>query len=450
VRLTLTLTLTLTCIAALLLCACPQQEPTGGDAPAIESKPAHEPLAFDTDYILDSLNSEEADIRNFALLAIVNFKLKGYREPVLELAGDDPVAAVAAAAVYGEISPMSEFFITAPPVVRVETLLGVVFGLRCADAIPAAAWVDIISRVPEAEFEPLLWGIAQLDVEPGGPIKRSDELIAAWENRYVEAREAGSIYRQGALDALLGGDSAHEIDWAAYTAHVPEANWNSVQWRALLRWADAETWDKVVKTRGVNDRIRYQLAKAVALSGPEGVLLPGGIGPWAGIDADIEYRVNQYTGGAADTIEMPELKVLLHDIEAMGNDGDADSSAGINQRVLSDVLAVFDYSIAHGVSANITQVVDAMAQMPAEVRTAVMATAMRRNPAAIDGSDLDKLIALDDRDVAYFLLDGWYADEQVQQSLVPKTVRMFAGSGNIIVAFAYQQWFDDETNGRDT
>ena len=441
----------LICLAAVLLAACPKgEEPATGDTSgkpaAAQEKPAADVphgFEFDDDHLLTSLADDRADIRNFALLSIVNFDLKGYREPVLELAAEDPVAAVTAAAVYGETGPTVAYFQGGPEADRLDAVLGTVFGLECARQLPPELWTGLLDNCTDTNLDKLLWGMAQLDVEPGGPLQRSNDLTAALAALPEHPDEPVATYRRGAVDALLGTGDDRTIDWQRYVDYLKESPWNGTQWQALLRWAGTETWNDIVLTKDVDDRIRYQLARAIALVGPADVELPGGIGPWAGIDANIEYRLNQYFAGRTQSVEMPELDVLADQAGKLVEAGQTVTESDLTPRVLADVMALLDYAVVHHLQENVDRIVGTMEVLPSRTRAGILATIMRRDPKVLTDDLIEPLIELQDHEVAYFLLTGWFDREPVRAGNVARMVRNHPGSGNLVAVYAYQRWLEE-------
>ena len=203
--------------AIALLAACPRQQPaTDGDAGRDPLAKADEGLALfgpDAELIAEALACELMDERRFAMLAVSSYGLTGFEEQLRPLAADDAVAATVLGAVYMDTHALPDFYQGRPPGQRIGPVLGAAYGLGCASRIPSACWAWIIGDTAETEIGELLWGLAQIDIEPGGPLARSAELTEALATEYAHAVETEDIDRLAALDSLLGGEDGHEIDW---------------------------------------------------------------------------------------------------------------------------------------------------------------------------------------------------------------------------------------------
>jgi len=393
------------------------------------------------DQIIWALNHELPDVSQFALLAITNFKLDGYQRQLREMSSDNAVAALALAAVYQEADAPYEYFIERDPGPRVGDVLGAAYGLGCAAEVPAAAWLRLIEAADEMELNELLWGLAQLDVEPGGPLQRSAEFT----NRLLELERQASaeqfIDRSGALNALLG-EAERTIDWPVYVEYVPQSHWNSVQWAALLRWAPEDVWRQIIGDNQAHEAIQLELGKALALAGPAGIGLPGSGPRLITMGLGKEYRVVQFVQGKVDTMELPELDVLVGESDLMQGEEAEDQRfrQQAYQLALDDVLQMLDYALIHSDAQLVQRVIDAMPELPELARSGILAAIIRRKPSALSDSQLSQLLELHDRAVAYFLLQGWHDRLIVQQSDAVELVAKSAGHENLIMASAYGKW----------
>jgi len=427
-----------------LLTACPQSQ--DADNGARGSFPADAGLAGPADgeredVIGQALISEFPDETQFAMLAITTFGLKGYEEQIRNLGGENIIAAVTLAAVYQDVDAAYEHFATQMPQQRIGGVLGAVYGLRCADRVPAGLWGRILDIAEEAELDELLWGLAQLDVEPGGPLKRStslnDKLLALRE----QALASGDTYRRGALDALLG-DTGLEIDWQLYVDYVAQSHWNSVQWAALLRWAPEEAWRNILKNADAHEAIQLELGRALVLTGPATVGLPGSGALLITMGMEREYRAIQFIQGAVPTMELPELEVLLGEsalLDSPESEDDRFRQQAYNLAI-SDVLVQLDYALIHDDSQLVQRIVDAMPNLSEVARNGIMATINRRNPSALNDEQLSQLIAMKDRAISYFLLQGWYDRPVVQESKTATLVLNTPSRENAIIVDAYWGW----------
>lgn len=428
-------------IALLLLAGCPQ-----GQGGSRESGAAGEPQAGERqNEIARALDSELPDEQQFAMLAITNFGLHGYEEQMRSMGEENIIAGITLAAVYGEVDSAYEYFATQLPQRRIGSVLGAAYGLQCADRIPAELWSRILEVTEEEEFDELLWGLAQLDVEPGGPLQHSagldDQLGALRE----QASAAGNLYRLGALDALLGGTGI-EIAWQQYVDYVPQSHWNSVQWAALLRWASEETWRGVLSAPDTHEAIQLELARALVLVGPATIGLPGSGARLITMGLKREYRAVQFIQGAVPTMELPELDVLLGESEFL--DGPEGEDHQFRQQAynlaLSDVLVQLDYALIHADQQLVQRVLDALPQLTEIARNGIMAAINRRNPAALDDRQLSQLVAMEDRAVSYFLLQGWFDRAIVQESKAATLVLNTPSHENAIIVSAFWQWRDQQ------
>lgn len=437
-------------VAIVMLAACPRPEPaTEGDADRGPQVNAEQGLALfesDTELLSAALSSELMDERHFAMLAVNSYGLTGFEDRLRALAGDDPVAASVVAAVYQDARALPDFYLSCPPGQRIGPVLGAVYGLGCASRVPAASWASIIEDAAEIEMDELLWGLAQLDVEPGGPLQRADRLAAVLATEYSYATQSGNLYRQGALDALLGGGDGHRIDWEPYVGHVPQSHWNGVQWAALLRWADREVWVRILGLPDVHEAILLELAKALVLVGPADLSLPGGAGRLTTMGLGRESRAVGFMNGHADTMALEELETLTGatDEVAPGVEDEAEYKRQAYNLALADTLALLDYALIRGDSQFVGKLLAALPQLPDNARNGVLATIMRRRPAALSDEQLEALIAIEDRGVGYFLLLGWYDRPAVQQSRTYSLVRSSPGHDNTLIAAGYQCWLEQQ------
>lgn len=433
---------------AILLPACPRDD--AGDssgaerAGSPEDPDGHALTQSDEELLRSALGSELPDERHFAMLAISTYKLHAFEDDLRALTGDDPVAACVLAAVHGDPDILREFFISQPPGQRVGQLLGAVYGLGSAADVPAATWVGSLTSAAEEELDALLWGLAQLDVEPGGPLQLSDDLVQLLEDEQARAVESGSLYRRGALDALLGGQEGYRVDWEAYLPYVSQSHWNGVQWAALLRWADADVWQRILGLSGVHEAIQLELARAVVLVGPAETVLPGSEGRLKTMGMGREYQAVKFMNGRLDTMPLDELETLAGEADdpATGTEDEAEYRRQAYDLALSDTLVMLDYALIRGDQLLVDRVMDAFPELLELARSGMLATIMRRRPAALSDERLSELIALDDRTVGYFLLLGWYEREVVQRSSVYTLVRNSPGHENALIAAGYHCWLE--------
>lgn len=431
----------LICAVMVMAAGC-NQHASDSDSEAQAARPKNTGApSGEGDQIIWALNHELPDVSQFALLAITNFKLDGYQRQLREMSSDNAVAALALAAVYQEADAPYEYFIERDPGPRVGDVLGAAYGLGCAAEVPAAAWLRLIEAADEMELNELLWGLAQLDVEPGGPLQRSAEFT----NRLLELERQASaeqfIDRSGALNALLG-EAERTIDWPVYVEYVPQSHWNSVQWAALLRWAPEDVWRQIIGDNQAHEAIQLELGKALALAGPAGIGLPGSGPRLITMGLGKEYRVVQFVQRKVDTMELPELDVLVGESDLMQGEEAEDQRfrQQAYQLALDDVLQMLDYALIHSDAQLVQRVIDAMPELPELARSGILAAIIRRKPSALSDSQLSQLLELHDRAVAYFLLQGWHDRLIVQQSDAVELVAKSAGHENLIMASAYGKW----------
>lgn len=394
------------------------------------------------DPIAVSLDADLPDERHLAILAITTFELEGYREQLAQLAAEDPVACVTLAAVNDDPAAMVDYYKT-HATGRVDALLGAALGLSCAASVPASAWEDILGLAVEEELDQLLWGLAQLDIEPGGPLAKSGLLEKQLADLHTKADAAGNLTRRGAVDALLGANDTRTVDWQVYIDYAAEATWNAVQWQALLRWADPGTWRTMLGLPGLNENTRTILAEALIAGGPD-IVLPGIPGQWLALGADLEVRANEFMTGKADTISMPELGRVLVPVENAETDGDDQPEMNLHKGNLGTVLVLFRYALIRGDSQAQQAVLDLVPELSEGGRNAILATMMRTRPSALTDEQLGKLLALNDRALGYYLLMGWHDRAPVQESSVASLVRVSPSRENVLVAEAYRQWLSDK------
>lgn len=436
--------------AIALLAACPRQEPATDDeaerGPEVNAEQGLALFDSDVELLTEALASELTDERRFAMLAVSSYGLQGFEEQLRPLAADDAVAAAVLGAVYMETHPLPDFYQSRPPGQRIGPVLGAAYGLGCASRLPSSSWAWIIGDTAETEMGELLWGLAQLDVEPGGPLARSEELLEALTAEYAHALELDDLDRLAALDALLGGEVSHSIDWERYVGHVPESHWNGVQWAALLRWADRELWVRILGLEGVHEAIQLELARALVLVGPADAELPGNEAQLTTMGMDREWRAVQFMNGRTDTMPLPELEALTDELDT-GAPNVGDEAAYRQQAynlALGDALLLLDYALIRGDGEFVDGLVAAIPELPDSARNGVLATIMRRRPAALSDEQLKALIALEDRGVGYFLLLGWHDRAVVQQSRTYGLVRSSPGHENALIAAGYDVWCEQE------
>jgi hypothetical protein len=435
------------CAVLILAAGCNQHaSDSDSEAQAQAAKPKNTGApSGEGDQIIWALNHELPDVSQFALLAIANFKLDGYQRQLREMSADSAVAALALAAVYQEADAPYEYFIEQDPGPRVGDVLGAAYGLGCAGDVPAAAWLKLVEAADEMELNEMLWGLAQLDVEPGGPLQRSAEFTDRLLDLERQAAEEQFIDRSGALDALLG-DAERKIDWPVYVEYVPQSHWNSVQWAALLRWAPEDVWRQIIGDNQAHEAIQLELGKALALAGPAAIGLPGSGPRLITMGLGKEYRVVQFVQGQVDTMELPELDVLVGESDLMQGEEAEDQRfrQQAYQLALADVLQMLDYALIHNDEQLVQRLIDAMPELPEQARSGILAAIIRRRPSALSDSQLSQLIELHDGAVAYFLLQGWHDRLIVQQSDAVDLVVKSAGHENLIMASAYGKWLSQQ------
>jgi hypothetical protein len=302
-------------------------------------------------------------------------------------------------------------------------------------------WVEELALAGKDELDRLLWGLAQLDIEPGGPLTKSGLLEKQLADLHSEADAAGNLTRRAAIDALLGVNDNRTIDWQVYSDYAANATWNAVQWRALLRWADARTWRTMLGLPGLHENTRAVLAEALIAGGPD-ISLPGIPGQWLALGVDLEVRANEFMTGKVETISMPELARVLVPVGSPEGDGssNAEPEMNLHKGNLGTVLVLFRYALIRGDSQAQQAVLDFVPKLPEEGRNAVLAMLMRTRPSVLTDEQLGELLALNDRSLGYYLLMGWHDRAPVQESSVASLVRVSPNRENVLVAEAYRQW----------
>lgn len=443
-------------VCSLLLVSCPQPEPQRVttsdpvDLQAADQVQPERPVAARAeegeDEITVALGSDLPDEHHFALLVICNYELDGYQAALRPLSASDPVAAIALAANYGETAPAVEFFTASPPGQRIGDILGAVFGLTCTKRVPADLWTAIIERTEETELSELLWGLAQLDIEPGGPLARAGSLEAELTRLKAEALAADDTYRLGALDAILGSVN-QEIDWPRYVAYTAEAHWNHTQWAALLRWAPDSVWHEVIRQSTAHPVIAKVVAQAAARSAPPGVYLAGSDAMLISEGFGLENRVLQFVNGKTETMDLAELAELtgadqLEPPESAEEERFRQQALAI---ALNEVQIMLDYAVIHHDTQLVQRVLDALPYLTEAQLNALLATIMRRNPAVLTEAQVEQLVALEDRAASFFLLRGWFDRTAVQNSDAVLLVERSPSHENALIAEGYRLWLAANT-----
>jgi len=439
-------------IGALLLAAgCPQS--AGDQQSAADRGTTAEKLTTDSmplsgkadegeSEIMLALDSEMTDEQRFAMLVIGRYQLDGFADKLREH-NDDPVAAMLLAANYGDTTAVEDYFAAQLPPKRVGDVLGAAFGLACASRVPADLWANLLKRAEGTEQLELLWGMAQLDLEPGGPLNRNESLTAVWQDLQSAAGPNTDRYILGALDALLGSVN-QPVDWPSYVEYAPESHWNYTQWAALLRWAPADVWLDVLAASADNSIILHELSRAVAISAPPGVYLPGSDAQLITDGLGLENRVVKLINHQVETMELPELDELLGDPELPVDAGEQEDiyRQQALRLALGRVVTMLDYAVIRHDNDLIARVVAAVPQLTETQINGVLATIMRRNPDVLSDEQVAALAALDDRAVSYFLLQGWYDRAVVQQSHVSVLVGTTPSHENALLFEGYHRWLE--------
>jgi hypothetical protein len=427
--------------AVLVLCASCVDKGQDDAVRSSEAAKAAADMQEADDPIAVSLEADLPDERHLAMLAIASFELDGYQGQLAELAAEDPVACITLAAVNDDPAAMVAYYET-HATGQVDALLGAALGLSCVARVPSSAWEDIIALAAEEELDQILWGLAQLDIEPGGPLAKSGLLEKQLADLHNEADAVGNLTRRAAIDALLGVSDSRSIDWQVYFDYATNATWNAVQWRALLRWADAGTWRTMLGLPGLHENTRAVLAEALIAGGPD-ISLPGIPGQWLALGVDLEVRANEFMTGKVETISMPELARVLVPVESPEGDGSSSNTEpemNLHKGNLGTVLVLFRYALIRGDSQAQQAVLDLVPKLPEEGRNAVLAMLMRTRPSVLTDEQLHELLALNDRSLGYYLLMGWHDRALVQESGVANLVRVSPSRENVLVAEAYRQW----------
>ncbi|MBN2080575.1 hypothetical protein JW859_00055 [bacterium] len=395
--------------------------------------------------ILLALDSDMPDEQRFAMLIIERYQLDGFADKLRELSAADPVAAMLLASNYGETAAIEDYFAAQPPGQRVGAILGAAFGLACAYRVPPDLWANLLERTADAEQRELLWGLGQLDLEPGGPLGRNEHLTEVWQELKATAGDDADRYTLGALDALLGSVN-QPVDWDLYIEYAPESHWNSTQWAALLRWAPAQTWLDVLDAVKNNSIILHEMSRAVAISAPPGVYLPGSDAQLITDGLGLENRVVKFINTKVDTMDLPELEELFSDPEVPHSE-DVPEDVYRQQALklaLGEVMVMLDYAVIRHDETLIARVIDSVPQMTEVQIDGVLATIMRRNPQVLTDDQIAALAALDDRAVSYFLLQGWYDRPAVQQSHASALVGTSPSHENALLFEGYHRWLDSQ------
>jgi hypothetical protein len=423
-------------LALLVLCpcACRKQHKlatTGG----VTGQPA-------VDELLAGLQSEKAEERQFALLYVTHFQLDGYQKELRKLAQKDPVAGVTLAAVYKEPGPALAWYAKQDAAPGLDGLLGGVLGLGCARDLPPAFWQGLLDETAAGQRASLVWDMAQLDVEPGGPLGLSDEVIATAAKL---AETASTVPERAAYDALLGGRGGHRIDWQANLDYLSRSSLTPTQWVALLRWTTRETWQRLL-TSTKDEQVLCNLLTAAAMRYGGGQLrLPWtreqcqqrGLGP--------EYTACMFAAGKLGSMSAPleELLRTQRMPDAGGKQEEPAEKAAQRKERLGETLRLLQYAVQRGDHAAVSKALELGPQLTPDAFGGVLSTIERYTPeeqrrTQPDDEQLQALVDLADPIAAYWLIFGWPDRAPVLESRMAALVRVTPDPENAKLVYAYR------------
>lgn len=403
------------------------------DTGGLSGQPARDELLF-------GLTGTNPDTRQFALLFITRFKLAGYEPPLRKLAADDPIAGVALATVYGDAQPVLDWFkLQRNQAKALNGVLGALLGLRCAKAAVPALWEGLIESTPPAQRVELLWGIAQLDVEPGGPVKLSAKSLTQLQAELAALKPKLGLEQRAAYDALLGGTAGYAISWDEYTAHAGAMPLTGAQWAALLRWAKPKQWAQVLRGVEVASSAGGALAAAAARVAPPGVTLPWTQAQCRQAGTEAEHIACKLSELKEQTEAIKVFASLAAPVAAKTNSGAAAAqpAPGLS-REQSAGLKLLSYAAARHDAEAVGYVLGLAGRMPPQVRGAVLATLDSRGAELVTDTQLQNLIDLKQTEIAYWLVLGWPDRAPVTASRMPALVRVTPGQENAMLVYAYR------------
>jgi hypothetical protein len=423
----------LACLAGVALLPACHKRAHLPDTGGLSGQPARDELLY-------GLEGSNADQRQFAMLFITRFKLAGYEQPLAKLAQDDPIAGVALAAVYSDAKPVLGWYGRQRDQSRaLNAVLGALLGLRCAQAAPPALWDGLIAGAPPAQRVDLLWGVAQLDVEPGGPVKLSDQSRAQLQAEAAALSPTLGLEQRAAYDAALGGTAGHTINWDEYAAQAGRLPLTGTQWAALLRWGQPEQWTRMLRGAGAAGSASQPLAAAAAQAAPKGVKLP-----WtpeqcrqAGMETEcIACKLSELQEQAVaikvfDNLAAPPATKASSDKAAAEQAPELTREQAAGLRLLS-------YAAARRDADAVSYVLGLAPRMAPNVRSAVLATLDSRGADLVTDAQLQSLIDLAHADIAYWLVIGWPDRAPVAASRMPALVRVTPGQENAMLVYAYR------------
>lgn len=423
-------------LALLVLCPCAcrkQHElPTTG---GVSGQPA-------VDELLAGLKSENAEERQFTLLYITHFRLDGYQKELRKLAQQDPLAGVTLAAVYKEPGPALAWYAKQDAAPGLDGLLGGALGLGCTRDLPPAFWQGLLDETAAGQRASLVWGMAQLDVEPGGPLSLGGGVIAT-AAKLAEA--ANTVPDRAAYDALLGTQGGHDVDWQVILGGLPQQSLTPTQWAALLRWAAPETWQQLL-TNVKDEQALCSLLTAAAMRYGGGRLrLPWtreqcqrrGLGP--------EYTACMFAAGKLGSMSAPleELLRAQRMPDASGKQQEPAEKAAQRKERLGETLRLLQYAVQRGDGAAVSEALELGPQLTADAFGGVLSTIERYTPeeqrrTQPDDEQLQALVDLADPVAAYWLIFGWPDRAPVLESRMAALVRVTPDPENAKLVYAYR------------
>ena len=421
-------------LSSITLCAAScKKEPRGSTTPT-SSAPA-----TDVDLLLQGLTAPGTpDEQHFALYFISHFGLQGYRDEVAALAATNvPLAAAVLSGTYADNSAADRLLEENTEGAAFDSLTGAVYGLRNAAEMPPAFWLDCLEEAATLDAD-RLWSLAVLDTEPGGPLQRSEALIERFEELHKRGLEENMPGAVTALDALLGSDGAHQIDWAYQSTHAPQLKLQSSQWQALMRHGSTDRWKNMHSLLGKGSAEHIAFLQAAAAAAPGGYLPDAERADLQLNDSWLEYDVLMFAAGKTETINAEELQRLLTSFHADAQDKDDEA---VNMELL---LRICKYAALRRDLRAINALVDSVPIVQEDCASGILATLERYGRDQITDAHLASLAESRDRTVGYWLLFGWSDRAAVRENSIVRLVLMSPNQENKMLFQAYSHWLEQE------
>ncbi len=431
-----------------------------------EVEQSGESSAAKRELIKEYLSGDNADLRQFALLFILRFKLQEFRDILAAQAVDDQLAAVVLDSLTGDGKASAAWLDRYAGPQAQARWFGAVYGFENAEQFPPDFWIRALDVTAPKDLSTFCIGMARLDYEPGGPLQLDDAVVQRLEQLYRDAPDS-DVLRRFSIDSILGQRGDRKIDFTGYIGQPALLNTAPEQWAGLLRHAPLETWNSLLSNQQVPQLQHDLLLKAAAQTAPKGLSFPGKLRGSEAAKATADQLALLFADGAIERFPLKQIETLKQyqteldtnhktasTEDSKGEAGDKAAMAAAQKRmqeltelsrgVIADLGYELSLACIHKDKAAVAYALQQAPFLPETAANAVLGSIARYGRDLPSDEELGTLARLGNRSLSYYLVLDWGAQPGVLDSDVRRQLLTSPNNENVMLGQAYGLWLKQQ------